>query len=130
MALWSTGGYEPHVHIVDDPVWGGTAADGVIAVFLADAITMQDHEQPLLAVAVATRDECKSDEEFEAYNGSVRSLSAAIHHIHTNLSIANLAFADAAEAAKTDPQGSSDPSENPPRPQSIYRGTAANSAAT
>lgn len=107
MALWSTGGYEPHVHIVDDPVWGGTAADDVIAVFLADAITMQDHEQPLPAAAVATRDEyeCESDEEFEAYNGSVRSLPAAIHDIHTNLSIANLAFADVAEAARTDTAG-------------------------
>ncbi|MFJ6706843.1 MULTISPECIES: DUF6924 domain-containing protein [unclassified Streptomyces] len=104
MALWSAGGYEPHVHIVDDPVWGGTAADDVIAVFLADAITMQDHEEPLLAVAVAvaTRDKCESDEEWEAYNGSVRTFPAAIHDIHANLPIANL---DVAEAARTDAAG-------------------------
>lgn len=98
------------MHIVDDPVWGGTAADDVIAVFLADAITMQDHDQPLLAVAVATRDECESVEVFEAYSGSVRSLPAAIHDIHTNLSIANrsianLDFADVAEAARADGAG-------------------------
>ncbi|WRZ96450.1 hypothetical protein OHB54_46750 (plasmid) [Streptomyces sp. NBC_01007] len=112
---WGDGDYEPHVHIVDDPVWVGATTDHVIAavsadedlsvVFLADRITMRDREHPLLAVAVLTRDECESDEEFEAYGGSVRTVPAGIHDIHANLSIANLDFADFTEAARTDPAG-------------------------
>ncbi|MFB7291124.1 DUF6924 domain-containing protein [Actinacidiphila glaucinigra] len=84
--MWGDGDYEPHVHIVDDPVWGDAAADDVIAavsadvdlsvVFLADRLTMREHEQALLAVAVLTRDECESDEDFEAYSGSVRTIPA------------------------------------------------------
>ncbi|MGW3630913.1 DUF6924 domain-containing protein [Streptomyces sp. NPDC005122] len=112
---WGDGDYEAHVHIVDDPVWAGATADDVIAavsadedlsvVFLADQITMRDHEHLLLAVAVLTRVECESDEEFEAYGGSVRTVPASIHDIHANLSIANLDFADVTEAARTDPAG-------------------------
>ncbi|MFE3165338.1 DUF6924 domain-containing protein [Streptomyces sp. NPDC059224] len=113
LSVWGDGDYEPHVHIVDDPVWTGATPDGVITavsadedlsvVFLADRTTMRDHEHPLLAVAVLTRDACESDEEFEAYGGSVRTIPAGIHDIHANLAIANLDFADVAEAARTDP---------------------------
>ncbi|MFG1808288.1 DUF6924 domain-containing protein [Streptomyces sp. NPDC049040] len=112
---WGDGDYEPHVHLVDDPVWAGATTDHVIAavsadedlsiVFLADRITMRNREHPLLAVAVLTRDECASDEEFEAYGGSLRTACASIHDIHANLSIANLDFADLAEAARNDPAG-------------------------
>ncbi|MEU8712418.1 hypothetical protein [Streptomyces sp. NPDC048663] len=115
LAPWSAGGYEPHVHVIDDPAWDGAAAGDVIAavstdedlsvVFLADSVSMQDRQQSLLAVAVLTRDECDSDEEFEAYSGSVRTLPTAIHDIHANLSIANLDFADVAEAARADGAG-------------------------
>ncbi|MFG2441099.1 DUF6924 domain-containing protein [Streptomyces sp. NPDC048508] len=112
---WGDGDYEPHVHIVDDPVWSDATTDHVVAavstdedlsvVFLADHVTIRDGDHPLLAVAVLTRDECESDEEFEAYGGSVRAIPAAIHDIHANLSTANLDFADYAEAAGTDPAG-------------------------
>ncbi|MFC8451614.1 DUF6924 domain-containing protein [Kitasatospora sp. NPDC057223] len=112
---WGDDDYEPTVHIVDDPAWAGATADDVTAavaadedlsvVFLADRITMRDHDHALLAVAVLTRDECESDEEFEAYGGSVRTVPAGIHDIHANLSIANLDFADVTDAARTDPAG-------------------------
>ncbi|MFJ9773938.1 DUF6924 domain-containing protein [Kitasatospora sp. NPDC101157] len=112
---WGDGDCASAVHIVDDPVWAGAAPDDVIAavsadpdlsvVFLADRITMRDHDHALLAVAVLTREECESDEEFEAYGGSVRTVPAGIHDIHANLSIANLDFADVIDAARTDPAG-------------------------
>ncbi|MFJ5645648.1 DUF6924 domain-containing protein [Streptomyces sp. NPDC093223] len=86
LAPWSIGGYEPHVHVINDPAWAGAAADDVIA-------------------AVSADDECYSDEEFEAYSGSGRTLPIAIHDIHANLSIADLDFADVAEAARADAAG-------------------------
>ncbi|MEU9156155.1 hypothetical protein AB0D59_37820 [Streptomyces sp. NPDC048417] len=112
---WGDGDYEPVVHVVDDPAWSGATAHDVVAavsadedlsvVFLADRTTMRDHDHSLLAVAVLTRDECESDEEFEAYSGSVRAVPAGIHDLHANLSIANLDFADVADAARLDPAG-------------------------
>jgi len=112
---WGDGDYEPVVHIVDDPAWSGAMAHDVVAavsvdedlsvVFLADRTTMGDRDHALLAVAVLTRDECESDEEFEAYSGSVRAVPAGIHDIHANLSIGNLDFADVADAAGLDPAG-------------------------
>lgn len=112
---WGDGDLEAYVHIVDDPAWAGATTDDVIAtvsvdedlsiVFLADANTMRDHDHTLLAVAVLTRDECESDEEFEVYSGTVRTTPAGIEDIHANLSIANLDFADVADAARTDPAG-------------------------
>ncbi|MCX4920286.1 hypothetical protein [Streptomyces sp. NBC_00687] len=95
--------------------WSGATTDHVVAavstdedlsvVFLADHVTIRDGEHPLLAVAVLRRDECGSDEEFGAYGGSVRAVPAGVHDLHANLSIANLDFADCAEAARTDPAG-------------------------
>ncbi|MER7722112.1 hypothetical protein ABTX99_35240 [Streptomyces flaveolus] len=112
---WGGGDLEAYVHIVDDPAWAGATNDDVIAavsadedlsvVFVADATTMRDHDHTLLAVAVLTRDECLSDEEFEVHGGTVRTTPAGIEDIHANLSIANLDFADVAEAARTDPAG-------------------------
>ncbi|MFJ2832271.1 DUF6924 domain-containing protein [Streptomyces sp. NPDC087263] len=112
---WGDGDYEPAVHIIDDPAWAGATADDVIAavsadkdlsvVFLADRITMRDNDHALLAVAVLTREECQSDEEFEAYGGSVRAAPVGIHDIHANLSIANLDFADVVDAAQSEPAG-------------------------
>ncbi|MFJ6087986.1 DUF6924 domain-containing protein [Streptomyces sp. NPDC092369] len=112
---WGNGDYEPAVHIIDDPAWAGATADEVIAavsadedlsvVFIADWTTMRDNDHALLAVAVLTREECQSDEEFEIYGGSVRAAPIGIHDIHANLSIANLDFADVVDAAQSDPAG-------------------------
>lgn len=118
---WGDGAYEPAAHTLDVLAWADAAVDDVIAavsadeelsvVFLADRTTMRNDDHPLLAVAVLTRDECRSDDEFEAYGGSVRAVPAGIHDIHdihdihANLSIANLDFADVTEAAQTDPKG-------------------------
>ncbi|MDQ0306642.1 hypothetical protein J2S46_001198 [Kitasatospora herbaricolor] len=112
---WCDGDLDPQIHVVDDPAWDGAAADDVIAavradeeltvVFLADSTTMRDHGHPLLAVAVPTRNDCASDEEFEAAGGTVRTVPAGIEAIHANLSIANLDFADVVDAARTDPAG-------------------------
>ncbi|MER8184929.1 hypothetical protein [Kitasatospora sp. NPDC094015] len=109
------GDIEPHLHIVDDPAWAGAAPDDVIAalagdedlsvVYLADRLTMDGRDHALLAVAVLTREECGSDEEFEAYRGAVRTVPAGIGDIHANLSIANLDFADVVDAARADPAG-------------------------
>jgi hypothetical protein len=111
---WGDGDYEPLVHVVDDPAWAeATAGEVVIAVsaeedlsvvFLADRTTMRSRHCALLAVAVLTREECESDEEYGAYGGSVRTVPAGVHDIHANLAIANLDFADVIDAARTDPE--------------------------
>lgn len=112
---FDSGDVEPYLHVVDDPAWAGATADDVIAafsgdeelsvVFLADRVTMDDHDHALLAVAVLTREDCESDEEFEADSGAVRTVPAGIGDIHANLSIANLSFEDVVDAAQTDPAG-------------------------
>ncbi|MEU9046986.1 MULTISPECIES: DUF6924 domain-containing protein [unclassified Kitasatospora] len=106
---------DPYLHILDDPAWSGATPDDVVAalsgdrelsiVYLADRVTMKDHEHTLLAVSVPTREEYASDEEFEAHGGAVRTVPAGIGDIHANLSIANLDFADVVEAARIDPAG-------------------------
>ncbi|WP_409468594.1 DUF6924 domain-containing protein [Streptomyces sp. HC307] len=64
---------------VDDPQWDGASVDDVLAavaadeelrkhlrvVFLADRLTMEAVDQPLLVVTTTTRDECEDDEEWE-----------------------------------------------------------------
>ncbi|MEV6425939.1 hypothetical protein [Streptomyces sp. NPDC051662] len=57
------------------------------------------------AVAVLAREECDSDEEFEADGGEFRTVPAGVHEMHANLMIANLSFGDFKEAAEEDPQG-------------------------
>lgn len=112
---FADGDIESFLHIVDDPAWAGATADNVITalsgneelgvVYLADHLTMDGRDHALLAVAVLTREECESDEEFEAYSGAVRTVPAGIGEIHANLSIANLDFADVVAAAQADPAG-------------------------
>ncbi|MFD4508009.1 DUF6924 domain-containing protein [Streptomyces sp. NPDC058457] len=112
---WGDGDYEPVVHVVDDPTWAEAAADEVISVvsadeelsvvFLADRATMLSRHHAMLAVAVLTREECASDEEFDVYGGAVRTVPAGVHDIHANLAIANLDFADVLEAARSTPEG-------------------------
>ncbi|MFB7944733.1 hypothetical protein ACFC6L_07395 [Kitasatospora phosalacinea] len=114
---WELAGEEvgPHLHVVDDPAWAGAAVDDVIAalsggggrgvVYLADRLTMVGPDHALLAVAVLTREGCGSDEEFARYGGAFRTVPAGIGDIHANLSIANMDFADFANAARADPTG-------------------------
>ncbi|MFG2779507.1 DUF6924 domain-containing protein [Streptomyces prunicolor] len=114
MRSWGDGDFEPYVHIADDPKWVGyTSAqilsaaltdDELSVVFLADRDSMSDGPVTLLAVAVLAREECDSDEEFEADGGEFRTVPAGVHEIHANLMIANLSFGDFKEAAEQDPQ--------------------------
>ncbi|MFD9003218.1 DUF6924 domain-containing protein [Streptomyces sp. NPDC059582] len=115
MRPWGDGDFEPYVHIADDPKWVGctpaqllstaSADDELTVVFLADRDSMRDGPGTLLAVAVLTREECDSDEEFEADGGEFRTVPVGVHEIHANLMIANLSFGDFKEAAEGDPQG-------------------------
>ncbi|MEU8826880.1 hypothetical protein [Streptomyces sp. NPDC048636] len=115
MKPWGDGDFARYVHIVDDPAWAGStparmlsaaSADAELGVvFLADRESLADGPCTLLALAVLTRDECDSDEEFEADGGQFRTVAAGVHEIHANLMIANLSFGDFKEAAQADPQG-------------------------
>ncbi|WP_406127762.1 DUF6924 domain-containing protein [Streptomyces sp. NBC_00989] len=115
MRSWGDGDFEPYVHIADDPKWAGCTSaqilsaaltdDELSVVFLADRDSMRDGPGTLLAVAVLAREECDSDEEFEADGGEFRTVPAGVHEIHANLMIANLSFGDFKEAAEQDPQG-------------------------
>ncbi|MFE5398624.1 DUF6924 domain-containing protein [Streptomyces sp. NPDC056568] len=115
MRSWGEGDFEPYVHIADDPKWAGCTSDQILSaamgdeelgvVFLADSDAMREGPITLLAVAVPAREECDSDEEFEADGGEFRTVPAGVHEIHANLMIANLSFGDFREAAEEDPQG-------------------------
>ncbi|MGW2786667.1 DUF6924 domain-containing protein [Streptomyces populi] len=98
-----------------DPKWAGCTSAQILSaaftdeelgvVFLADRDSMRDGPATLLAVAVLTREECDSDEEFDAEGGEFRTVSAGVHGMHANLMIANMSFSDFKEAAKEDLQG-------------------------
>ncbi|WP_406296660.1 DUF6924 domain-containing protein [Streptomyces sp. NBC_00624] len=115
MRSWGDGDFEPYVHIADDPKWAGCTSAQILSaavadeelsvVFLADRDSMRDGPLTLLAVAVLAREECDSDEEFEADGGEFRTVPAGVHEIHANLMIANLSFGDFKEAAEQGPQG-------------------------
>lgn len=115
MRSWGDGEFEPYVHIADDPKWAGCTSaqilsaaptdDNLSVVFLADRDSMRAGPVTLLAVAVLTREECDSEEEFEAEGGEFRTVPAGVHEIQANLMIANLSFGDFKEAAEQDPQG-------------------------
>lgn len=112
---WGDGDFEPYVHVADDPKWAdrtsaqllseATDDEELSVVFLADRDSMRGGPVTLLALAVLTREECDSDEEFEADGGEFRTVPAGVHEIHANLMIANLSFGDFREAAEEDPQG-------------------------
>ncbi|MFE9634711.1 DUF6924 domain-containing protein [Streptomyces sp. NPDC006463] len=108
--------FEPYVHIVDDPKWRGiTPAEALSeasaheerrnVVYLADHTSMRKTPVTLLALSVLTREQCESDEEFEAYGGSFRVVPYGIHEMNANLMIANLDFGDFADVAEGDPEG-------------------------
>ncbi|MFD6529558.1 DUF6924 domain-containing protein [Streptomyces sp. NPDC060184] len=112
---WGDGEFEPYVHVADDPEWAdrtpaqllpeATCDEELSVVFIADRDSMRGAPVTLLALAVLTREECGSDEEFEADGGEFRTVPAGVHEIHANLMIANLSFGDFKEAAEEDPQG-------------------------
>lgn len=112
---WGDEEFEQYVHIVDDPRWAGTTSAEVLSavsgekgtgvVFLADSRSMRGELGALLAIAVLTREECASDEEFEAYGGEFRTVPAGVREIHANLMIANLDFGDFADSARDDAEG-------------------------
>ncbi|MFF9049046.1 DUF6924 domain-containing protein [Streptomyces parvulus] len=108
--------FEPYVHVVDDPAWTGTTPAQVLSeasaheerrrvAYLADCTSMQKAPVTLLALSLLTRQECESDEEFEAYGGSFRVVPYGMHEMNANLMIANLDFGDFADAAADDPEG-------------------------
>ncbi|MEH0424563.1 DUF6924 domain-containing protein [Streptomyces sp. B21-083] len=107
---WGDGDYEPYVHLVDNPTCGGFTPAQILSaastdeelsvVYLADRDSMRDGPSTLLAVAMLTREECESDEEFEAEGGMFRSVPAGVHEMHANLMIANMSFGEFKEAAK------------------------------
>lgn len=109
------GDFDPYLHIADDPQWTGCTSaqihsaasvdEELSVVFLADRDSMRDYPVTLVAVAVLTREECDSDEEFEADGGEFRTVPAGVHEIHANLMIANLSFGEFKDAAEEDPQG-------------------------
>ncbi|MCX5091051.1 hypothetical protein OOK36_19530 [Streptomyces sp. NBC_00365] len=98
-----------------NPSWAGFTTVDVLAavsadeelavVFLADGAALHAGHGALLAVSTLTREECESDEEFEAEGGEFRTAPAGIHEIHANLMIANLDFSDFADAAEAAPDG-------------------------
>ncbi|MGW4198438.1 DUF6924 domain-containing protein [Streptomyces sp. NPDC005004] len=120
-ALAEPGGgrqYEAHVHFVDDPVWAAATVDEVLAavcgdddlavVFLADGTTMWAENHALLAVTTLTREECEDDEDYEQlieFGREFRTVPAAVHDVHANLSIGNLGFEEYAAWAHDDPDG-------------------------
>lgn len=110
--------YEAHVHFIDDPVWAGATVEDVLAavradenlavVFLADRMTMRAENQALLAVTTLTREDCEADEDYEQlteFGREFRTIPAAVHGIHANLSIGNLGFEEYGAWAQDDPEG-------------------------
>ncbi|WSQ06540.1 hypothetical protein OG604_01475 [Streptomyces sp. NBC_01231] len=108
--------FEPYVHIVDDPRWTGLTPAQVLSqasahaesggvAYLADRVSIRATPVTLLALSLLTREQCESDEEFEAYGGAFRVVPYGIHEMNANLMIANLDFGDFADAARNDPEG-------------------------
>jgi hypothetical protein len=110
---WGGGEFMAKVHVVDDPAWAGTSADGIRAalpsdsgvVFLADRATMEADHHALLAVATFTREDFDNDEDYETaaeFGREFRTSPRGVSEIHTNLYIANMDFYEFAESADHD----------------------------
>ncbi|MDX3643526.1 DUF6924 domain-containing protein [Streptomyces sp. MB09-02B] len=114
------GEFEPSVHLVDDAAWANRTPDEVLnearpdenlsVVFLADRVTMQSAHRALLALDI-TEDE-EEDLGPMCYQELIdspppprgfRTAPAGVHDVHANLSIADMDFAEFAEAASADP---------------------------
>ncbi|WP_239148935.1 hypothetical protein [Streptomyces sp. SID12501] len=111
------GEFEAYVHLVDDPAWAGLRPDEVLnqvrrdenlsVVFVADRVTMHSPHRALLALDIAEHEDLDP-----LYYGVIidsppprefRTVPAGVHDVHANLSIANMDFAEFAEAASADP---------------------------
>ncbi|MYT68274.1 hypothetical protein GTY60_01070 [Streptomyces sp. SID8367] len=113
------GEFDPSVHLVDDPAWADRMPDEVLnavrrdenlsVVFLADRITMQSAQRALLALDITEDEEEDLDPMYyqELIDSppprEFRTIPAGVHDVHGNLSIANMDFAEFAEAALADP---------------------------
>ncbi|MFD0433322.1 DUF6924 domain-containing protein [Streptomyces chartreusis] len=106
-------GVESSWHAVEGAGWAGADADEVLAalpdlhdvVFLADADTMCDEQNSLLAVST---DPDMRDEEHEipglGFTSRFRILPTAVAEMVGNLAIANMDYEDFSSSAHGDPQ--------------------------
>ncbi|MGW8884617.1 DUF6924 domain-containing protein [Streptomyces sp. NPDC055749] len=109
--------FEPSVHLVDDPAWADLTPDEVLkearqdenlsVVFLADRVTMHSADHALLALDIAEEEDLDPMYYQELIDSRLprefRTVPAGVHDVHANLSIANMDFAEFAEAAFADP---------------------------
>ncbi|MGY6021653.1 DUF6924 domain-containing protein [Streptomyces spinosirectus] len=113
---WGDRQFDARVHVIDDPVWAGATVDEVLTavrgdddlatVFLADRTTMQTENHPLPTVTTLTREECVDEEDYERlteFGRDFRTIPAALHDVHANLSIGNVGFEEYAAWAQDDP---------------------------
>ncbi|MFE8937930.1 DUF6924 domain-containing protein [Streptomyces sp. NPDC007872] len=113
------GEFLARVHVVDAPAWSGATADEVLAAvdededlsvaFLADRHTMQSPTRSLLALSTVWEDEGDLDPVF--YQELVespeprefRTVPAAVHSVHVNVTLGNMGFAEFATTASAEP---------------------------
>ncbi|MFE3119711.1 DUF6924 domain-containing protein [Streptomyces niveus] len=115
---WGDNGeFQPSFHLVEDPAWADLTPDEVLnearrdenlsVVFVADRVTMQSAHRALLALDI-TEDEDLDPMYYQELIDSpppreFRTVPAGVHDVHGNLAIANMDFAEFAEAAFADP---------------------------
>ncbi|MFJ2744419.1 DUF6924 domain-containing protein [Streptomyces sp. NPDC087440] len=115
------GEFPPYVVVLERPEWEGARADEVFAraaedeelsvVFLADRHTMESPVRALLALNLGWEDPAGLDpvydqELIEAPEPrELRLVPGAVHVVHANLQVANMDFAEFAEAAEEEPDG-------------------------
>ncbi|MGA5220887.1 DUF6924 domain-containing protein [Streptomyces cinereoruber] len=117
---WGPDGEFPaRVQVVDAPAWSGATADEVLAavdgdehlgvVFLADRHTMESPVRGLLALSTVREDEGDLDPVYyqELIDSpeprDFRTVPAAVHEVHVNVSLGNMDFAEFASAASAEP---------------------------
>ncbi|MFF2773876.1 DUF6924 domain-containing protein [Streptomyces sp. NPDC058052] len=117
---WGDDGEFPaSVRVVDDPAWSGATADEVFAaveededlpvVFLADRRTMESPVRALLALTTSWEDRSGLDPVY--YQDLIdrpnprefRAVPAAVHPVHTCVSLGNMGFAEFAATAAESP---------------------------
>ncbi|MFJ4339407.1 DUF6924 domain-containing protein [Streptomyces sp. NPDC088915] len=117
---WGPSGEFPAgVQMADAPAWSGATATEVLAavdedeylsvVFLADRDTMRSPVRSLLALTTVWEDVSGLDPVFyqELIDSpeprEFRTVPAAVHEIHTNLTLGTMDFAEFATAASAEP---------------------------
>ncbi|MFD9412428.1 DUF6924 domain-containing protein [Streptomyces sp. NPDC059989] len=114
---WGDRNFDPVFTLVNDPTWADVTVDRIRelaksnedleAVFVADHVTMESPDHPLLVVNASDL----VDEEYEdsgALTESVavfRAMPAEIHHVHANLATSNLDFEEFVNWAQQFPDG-------------------------